>query len=153
MGDLRAAAQQALKTIESWNPSLRTDDDAAAINALRAALEQEEKGDVCARCGGWVCDPVVAQQEQEPVAWRFHDGKMWCYVNHLTDLPTPKFEPLYTHPPRREWQGLTEEEVGAIRWGCRWNTMSTDDSMILTTKDQVDAFARAVEAALKELNT
>jgi hypothetical protein len=30
--------------------------------------------------------------------------------------------------------------------------MSTDDSMILTTKDQVDAFARAVEAALKEKN-
>jgi hypothetical protein len=53
---------------------------------------------------------VLTQPEQEPVAWRFHDGKMWCYVNHLTDLPTPKFEPLYIHPPSREWQGLTHPE-------------------------------------------
>jgi hypothetical protein len=34
----------------------------------------------------------------KPVAWRFHDGAMWCYVNHLVDLPAHKFEPLYTHP-------------------------------------------------------
>jgi hypothetical protein len=39
----RALLEQALKTIESWNPSLRTDDDdEAAITALRAALAQEE---------------------------------------------------------------------------------------------------------------
>jgi hypothetical protein len=39
----RAAVEQALKTIESWNPSLRTDDDEAAVTALRAALEQPEQ--------------------------------------------------------------------------------------------------------------
>lgn len=39
---LRAALEQALKTIESWNPSLRTDDDEAAITALRAALAEPD---------------------------------------------------------------------------------------------------------------
>jgi hypothetical protein len=55
-------------------------------------------------------EKVDVLTQPEPVAWRFHDGKMWCYVNHLTDLPTPKFEPLYIHPPSREWQGLTHPE-------------------------------------------
>ena len=30
---------------------------------------QQEPGSVCARCGGWVCDPVFPQPDQEPVAW------------------------------------------------------------------------------------
>jgi hypothetical protein len=142
----RAAVEQALKTIESWNPSLRTDDDEAAVTALRAALEQPEQepvGDSYADLfnalqrietaavflpsfkitheGGLeavvqnIVDAIaaLAQEEQEPVAWRFHDGKMWCYVNHLTDLPTPKFEPLYIHPPSREWQ--RDELLAALK--------------------------------------
>ena len=56
----------------------------------------------------------LAQPEQEPVAWRFHDRNMWCYVDHLTDLPQDKFKPLYTAPPQREWQGLTDEEYEAM---------------------------------------
>jgi hypothetical protein len=42
----------------------------------------------------------------------------------------------YTHPPRREWRGLTEEEV---------------DQMAGNTVDAWEC-ARAVEAALKERN-
>ena len=46
----------------------------------------------------------------EPVAWRFYDGKIWCYVNHISDLSaSTKFEPLYTAPPKRE--PLTDEEI------------------------------------------
>ncbi len=42
----------------------------------------------------------------------------------------------YTHPPRREWRGLTEEEIVAI-------------FLLAPTQP---AFARAIEAALKEKN-
>jgi hypothetical protein len=123
MSDLRAAAQQALGALEDWDSPVAL----PAITALRAAL---------------------AQEEQEPVAIKDDDGL--TLKAGWDDLPVGT--PLCTTPPRREWVSLTDEDVGAIRWGCRWNTMSTDDSMILTTKDQVDAFARAVEAALKEKN-
>jgi hypothetical protein len=59
-------------------------------------------------------------------------------VDHLRkDTSTP----VYTHPPRREWQGLTEEEIqrmGNETPGQQggWNL----------------AFARAVEQALRSKN-
>jgi hypothetical protein len=130
MSNLRAAAQQALGALEQLVIGTEYEEAVATekiITALRAAL---------------------AQEEQEPVAIKDDDGL--TLKAGWDDLPVGA--PLYTTQPRREWQGLTDEDVGAIRWGCRWNTMSTDDSMILTTKDQVDAFARAIEQALKEKN-
>jgi uncharacterized protein YukE len=85
---------------------------AAAITALRAALEQQE-------------------QQQEPVAWR-HKG-----AGHFTVTPLvskfPEWEPLYTAPPGREWQGLTEEEID------RWTP-------------EIHPVIRAIEQALKEKN-
>ena len=58
--------------------------------------------------------PLYTQQEQEPVAWRaknsYQKQEGWFYVDHLTDLIQPKFEPLYTTPPQRIWVGLTKEE-------------------------------------------
>jgi len=58
--------------------------------------------------------PLYTQQEQEPVAWRaknfYQNQEGWFYVDHLTDLIQPKFEPLYTTPPQRTWVGLTKEE-------------------------------------------
>ncbi len=73
MTTLRDAARQALEALEYIRSTTvwQADKHAAnpAITALRAALAQEEQeqesGGVCARCGGWVCDPVVAQQEQD----------------------------------------------------------------------------------------
>ena len=73
-----AAMKQALEALYMANTRQWPENKiGAAINTLSAAL---------------------AEPEQEPVAWRFHDGEMWCYVNHLVDLPAHKFEPLYTHP-------------------------------------------------------
>jgi hypothetical protein len=48
----------------------------------------------------------------------------------------PDFVPLYTHPPRREWRGLTDEEIDAA-------------NELRLTRQQ---FARAIEAKLKEKN-
>jgi hypothetical protein len=76
---------------------------------------------------------VYPQQEQEPVAWLRKNG-----FRFSADLePQDDSElPLYTHPPRRAWQGLTDEEV---------------DQMAGNTVDAWEC-ARAVEAALKERN-
>jgi len=58
--------------------------------------------------------PLYTKQEQEPVAWRaknfYQNQEGWFYVDHLTDLIQPKFEPLYTTPPQRPWVGLTKDE-------------------------------------------
>jgi hypothetical protein len=103
MNDLRTAAQQALEALEESEQHYGSDSALRdAIQILRAALEQPE---------------------QEPVAWMFqHEetGRMNYVSNdgynatgHFLEM-NPRYAlvcALYTHPPRREWQGLTDEEI------------------------------------------
>jgi hypothetical protein len=51
--------------------------------------------------------------------------------------------PLYTTPPRREWKGLSEEEIYSHWHGTDWR-----ESVFV----RLPAFARAIEQALKEKN-
>ena len=116
--DLRTAAQQALEALDWYAECAMVSDKASdAASALRAALEQ----------------PV-----QEPVAWIIYtqDGKSVCVTDNTADFIKWRSFPLYTHPPRREWRGLSGEEVDQI------------------AGNTVDAWecARAIEAALKERN-
>jgi hypothetical protein len=65
---------------------------------------EQEPGSVCARCGGWVCDPVIPQQEQEPLAIATVDeslGVVFKFSRSHTLLPGQMLY-VYTHPPRRE---------------------------------------------------
>ena len=49
----------------------------------------------------------------------------------------------HTHPqPKREWVGLTDEEINKLRYKKDWTAPWTDMT-----------FARAIEAKLKEKNT
>jgi hypothetical protein len=90
---------------------------------------------------------ALAQQEQEP------EPAAWIQSTHLQQAqrepslcrvePTqrlPDFVPLYTHPPRREWQGLTEEEINEL-----------SHTMVKGHKS-VNWLTRAIEAKLKERN-
>ena len=91
-----------------------------AITALRQALEQPE---------------------QEPVAWIDEFGNVFP----LGAQRGPKYlnepmKPLYTAPPKREWAGLTDEEVFAI-----WMKSPAE------TEDRF-AFVKAVMKELKEKN-
>ena len=127
MTDLRTAAQQALEALEALeihsaikHPQQRHYRD-AAIEALRAAL---------------------AQKEQEPFGYFQYAPHFDAWVQNRDDTKGVAF---YTHPPRREWQGLTEPELHEINptWpapGEHWGY------------ENVLAFARAIEAALKEKN-
>jgi hypothetical protein len=115
---LREAAQQALEALEYINKYgfVLADYEGPmeqAITALRAALEQPEQ------------EPMVVK-----------DSNGLTLKAGWDDLPVGT--PLYTHPPRREWRGLTEEEMVALAGG----ELTRDERMI----------ARAIEAALKERN-
>jgi hypothetical protein len=129
MTDLRTAAQQALEALESTQlycahehyPRRRVAD---AITALRAALEQPE---------------------QEPVAWANMKGDgtfaLLSISQHQEDRANWMHPvPLYTHPPCREWRGLTEEDIWTLAANCL-------DSVLGRLH-----FARAIEAALRSKN-
>ena len=94
---------------------------------------------------------ALAQPEPEPVAWR---SSNWShsdddYIYRDLDDPallsngevSPSNEPLYTSPPKREWVGLTDEEIKTCAKGGRSIGISFHD-----------AICRA-EAKLKEKNT
>jgi hypothetical protein len=117
MSDLRDAARQALEFIKVTNARsefwlVPESNLNKTVKALRTALEQPE---------------------QEPFAWMSIGGTIWKHKGRDDDVP------LYSHPPRREWRGLTEEEKLQI----------LDDTM--EGGDLMD-IARAIEQALKERN-
>ncbi len=93
---------------------------------------------------------ALAEQpaEQEPVAWIdiTDEGQIVSSPRMYSDGSREE-RPLYTAPqPRRR---LTDEEIGQVRWQCRWNRMSTDDNLVSATTQQLDAFARAIIAKVK----
>jgi hypothetical protein len=115
MTTLREAAQQALEALEERYVGALRD---KAMEALRAALKQ----------------PVP-----EPVAWCDIEEDGTIHGLRYWSEPGRREHALYTHLPRREWRGLTEEEVinlSDLRGGCYGTT----------------DFARAVEAALRSKN-
>jgi hypothetical protein len=142
MTTLREAAQQALEALEYFVEDYQSEDgldsmkhyarcNMEAITALKAALEQPE---------------------QEPVAYLYHDAQTAHDANPLLHSALlvfaterrPEYRnetPLYTHPPRREWRGLTVPEMVDL-----WRTATGDEF------GGVERFARAIEAALKERN-
>ncbi len=116
--NLREAAQQALEALDGLSEPYYV---LKAQDALRAALEQPE---------------------QEPFGYFQYAPHFDAWVQNRDDTKGVAF---YTHPPRREWQGLTEPELHEINptWpapGEHWGY------------ENVLAFAHAVEAALKEKN-
>ena len=93
-----------------------------AITALRQALETE----------------------QEPVAWLSTDciGERYlCFTKPKDNDPV---QPLYTAPPKREWVGLTDEEIQKVVSKKWWDWEDAFD---------IEGFSRAIEAKLKEKNT
>jgi hypothetical protein len=154
MTTLREAAQQALEALEATHYDVGSAEKQRlqvmdAITALRAALAQKEhEPTVRYKCTvvdaqhpngvpfeQWVNAPQEEPEPVAPYAWMAVGGTIWRRKTSEDDVP------LYTHPPRREWQGLSEEEIR--RMGIEtpgqqggWNL----------------AFARAVESALKEKN-
>jgi len=87
----------------------------------------------------------LAKPEQEPVAWRYK-GKL--HDVDPSNWASPEFAvtPLYTAPPRKEWVGLTDEEIELIV-----DANTTDISCFDICCDGFGV-ARAVMEKLKEKN-
>ncbi len=130
MTDLRDAARQALKSLRGYRREISCEQPCDAERALEAALEHPE---------------------QEPVAFMYvgikNDGTthgphlVWEpeYMDAMSAEKGVRAVPLFTHPPRRAWQGLTEEEIYPL-----YSEPSSDAEMV--------EFARAIEAALRSKN-
>ena len=77
------------------------------------------------------------ETEQEPVAWlkTWSDGSLSVLKTKSHAFADHELEPVYAAPPKREWAGLTEEDMEAL----------------FLNEDGV-RFARYIEAKLKEKN-
>ena len=100
-----------------------------------------------------VCGEIVealkaqlAKPEQEPVAWMvltLDNKKLMLFGEEkppIFDAPV-KLIPLYTAPPRKEWVGLTDEEISEVLGSDIYQEQSGELK-----------FIRAIEAKLREKN-
>jgi hypothetical protein len=149
MTRLREAAEAALAYMDSVGQQDMHPEEWAVAETLRAALEKPERhvSYVCPQCY-W----SLEQPEQEPVAWRnaaLRVGEDLCSVGPFGyyNMTAKQWldwalSVVTVHaPPRREWRGLTEIEICDI-----------EDVELTSASSETFAFARAIEAALKERN-
>ena len=122
--------------------------------ARSAALEQPERAQAM-RDAGYTRRPTIREmaepEQEEPVAWMWDQQArrsstgiggwdkqlLFCRPAEDPFVPKRNITPLYTHPPRRAWRGLTEE----------------DRSVLFSTHfNSPYELVNAIEAALKERN-
>jgi hypothetical protein len=136
------AMKHALEALEAvrWSRHLE-DARTIAKNArysLRQAIaeaEQWDTSDMAHRSGGL---SVEQAEKQEPVAYV---SKEITTLGVVHKLNVPCFH--YTAPPRKEWVGLTDEEVSEILDAeIGFNSCFGPEK----------SFARAIEAKLRERN-
>jgi hypothetical protein len=135
---------------EGWHAGIQIDASDVMLlldsaEALRAALAQPEQaecdGGQCG-IGGYCKQCPKTQPEPEPVAWTV-SGLITDFSRDFSAYQTKTYtRPLYTAPPQREWQGLTNEEYEAMVeqyvTNCYFDTLK---------------YAKGIEAKLKEKNT
>jgi hypothetical protein len=108
-----------------------------AITALRKALETE----------------------QEPVLWlkTWSDGSVSVLKTKSHAFADHELEPLYAAPPKREWVGLTDEQVEdeweRITGHSIFGGDRSEGRAMHISPDEVIEFSRTIEQALKEKNT
>ena len=124
--------------LDSWvhhRVDQRLDD---AIKAVEAAL----------------VEPAIKEsltvEEPEPVAWMNKHGACVSDVFKKVEADVKEYTtPLYAAPPRREWIGLTDEEV----WEILWETQSAElDAHGDVGSRKKSLCSLAIEAKLREKN-
>ena len=134
MTTLREAALMALKALEFGH--LPVADQAKhrdvmsyieAMDVLRKALDADSMASLPDPVA-WVCEGC-SYDEKHSLDYQ---------QDEINAIPIGTL--LYTHPPRREWQGLTDYEI---------NNFDLPESGTVTIRE----FVRIIEAKLKEKNT
>jgi 3-methyladenine DNA glycosylase Tag len=125
-----------------------------SIEALKHALETLEEVQMAITTTPWMNRrieelraAILQVERQEPMAWFTEDHRedksATTYSKKMSERWKEKgwpVTPLYTAPPQREWQGLTDEE--------RKNCLFADPIFGMA----VETFTRAIEAKLKAKN-
>jgi hypothetical protein len=110
-----------------------------------AALEQQAEVPLVVGCGG---NNTTGSWSQEPVGW-LESPHGAFRANLLYRMTAPQSIawsiPVYITLPRREWQGLTEEQVKEV-------VHNTVEKVTVSESILFRAVARAIEAKLKERN-
>jgi hypothetical protein len=113
-----------------------------ALNALQA-IDEDHPYPIAKHAIEQI-NKALAQPEQEPVAWvrDLTSPQPHCVtsIKYLSIADTDagvKYIPVYTAPPKREWIGLTDEEI---------------DNLELPDRPTVKQFVRFIEAKLRERN-
>jgi hypothetical protein len=143
---------------------------------LRQALAQTEKPPVKSYCGGKpnYCTPEVtpdvdavnmtqervdetAKREHEPFIYVREDnerpfgGYEHCSEADAGAFPVYTAPMIYTPPPKREWVGLTDEEIikcfDSVAFG------QVEDDLIINKHVNIFRAIHGIEAKLKEKNT
>lgn len=157
MSDLRRAAEMALEALEELRFANAPFLD-KAMEALRTALAQTEQecvypkcetaGGCDGPCGEKPVDTVNTSQEREtvksghePVAKYMGKTYRCPVVNLYQDIPVETL--LYTAPPKREWVGLTDDEIYYYADKFLYQHGSNYG---------IKSFGKAIEAKLKEKN-
>jgi hypothetical protein len=90
----------------------------------------------------------LSAPEPEPVAWLKKDrSSIEVSIMSAEYMKNAGFEPLYTAPPQREWQSLTDEEIAEESGAAK-----AQNHMVLTLAEGFFCGARWAEAKLKEKN-
>lgn len=128
---LRESASAVLDCLDHYRR-----DEHARIEELRAALAEERKAPVSV--------DGKQEQEAEPVAWFDEEFDSAYTASDLDGWHVDGLVPLYPHPPRREWRGLTEQERNGV--------IRTVMGIQADQKGGLFRLARSIENALKERN-
>ncbi len=91
---------------------------------------------------------IEQAEKQEPVAWVYinEDGECEQIECGTEGCDDPDVQPLYTAPPRKEWVGLTDDEVSKVY--CDWL-----EYIKINNDDNLRIFVLQIEAKLKGKNT
>jgi len=131
MNDLRKAAEMALEGFEKIyegfgfvkeEAKFRDDKDVRDL-----ATEVRKNCNKCIK----TLRQALAQPEHEPLVWMNKYGYVASFQNEEYK------DPLYTAPPKKEWVGLTDQEVDALLWKLSLGAVDV----------------RLIEAKLKEKNS
>ena len=130
-----------------------------AMEALRQALAQQGKECIYPDCEtGIGCDGPCGEKPVDETAKHRHEPGLWVVQykdrHEFVWGAKPVFrgdtvlglKPLYTAPPKREWVGLTDEEIDKTEWEPSYGNP-------MTLAEGLQLFARTIEAKLKEKNT
>lgn len=125
-----------------------------ALSRLETNLSQSKPDTTCERCGKKLGTEVTdihtcTPKENQPVAWCIieNDRVHGLVKSKPAVINSEKWQPLYTAPQKKEWVGLTDEEI------CDVLVNLQEMYIRPPTKDSRVIFAYAIEAKLKEKNT